>query len=205
MSTNILYPYTLEKKGDMIKLEIMPKRTHNPLNILYIVVMILSSISIVGCTSSLFLIDFLTSKDYLALISVIIGSLLFLVLAIYLLKWERKGNEIFILHPNKLENIVTINAFKAEKHSFDFEKLEIGYQSGEDFYSEEEAILLGVELDLDKVVGNYPIQFYMDGGLQVVDSERKGPIEVIRKIKEEYLFNQNNLSVQQQTEIQSTK
>lgn len=205
MSTNILYPYTLEKKGDMIKLEIMPKRTHNPLNILYIVVMILSSISIVGCTSSLFLIDFFTSKDYLALISVIIGSLLFLVLAFYLLKWERKGNEIFILHPNKLENIVTIKPFKTEKHIFDFEKLEIGYQSGEYFSTEEEASLLGVELDLEKVVGNYPIQFYMDDGLQVVDSERKIPIEVIRKIKEEYLLNQNNLSDQQQAKNQPTK
>ncbi len=205
MSTNILYPYTLEKKGDMIKLEIMPKRTHNPLNILYIVVMILSSISIVGCTSSLFLIDFFTSKDYLALISVIIGSLLFLVLAFYLLKWERKGNEIFILHPNKLENVVTIKSFKTEKHIFDFEKLEIGYQSGEYFSTEEEASLLGVELDLEKVVGNYPIQFYMDDGLQVVDSERKIPIEVIRKIKEEYLLNHNNLSDQQQAENQPTR
>ncbi len=198
MSTNILYPYTLEKKGDMIKLEIMPKRTHNPLNILYIVVMILSSISIVGCTSSLFLIDSFTSKDYFAVICVIIGSLLFLLLAFYLLKWERKGKEIFILHPNKLENIVAIKPFKTEKHIFDFEKLEIGYQSGEDFNSEEEAILLGVELDLDKIVGNYPIQFYMDNGLQVVDSEREIPIEVIRKIKEQYLLNQNNLSDPQQ-------
>ena len=167
--------------------------------------MILSSISLVGCTSSLFLIDFFISKDYLALISVIIGSLLFLVLAFYLLKWERKGNEIFILHPNKLENIVTIKPFKTEKHIFNFEKLEIGYQSGENFYSEEEAILLGVELDLDKVVGNYPIQFYMDDGLQVVDSERKIPVEVIRKIKEEYFLNQNNLSDKQNTENQPSR
>ncbi len=82
--------------------------------------------------------------------------------------------------------------FKTEKHIFDFEKLEIGYQSGEDFYSEEEAILLGVELDLDKVAGNYPIQFYLDDGLQVVDSEREIPIEVIRRIKEEYLLNRDN-------------
>ena len=70
---------------------------------------------------------------------------------------------------------------------------------------EEEASLLGVELDLDKVIGNYPIQFYMDDGLQVVDSERKMPIEVIRKIKEEYLLNHNNLLDQQQTEIQPTR
>ncbi|HMM04719.1 MULTISPECIES: hypothetical protein [unclassified Dysgonomonas] len=191
MSRNILYPYTLEKKGDMIKLEIMPKKTHNPLNILYIAVMIMSSISIIGCTNSLFWMDFFSSKDYFAVICIIIGSLLFLLLAFYLLKWERKGKEIFILHPNRLENIVAIKPFKIEKHIFDFEKLEIGYQSGEDFYSEEEAILLGVELDLNKVTGNYPIQFYMDDGLQIVDSEREIPIEVIRRIKEEYLLNQH--------------
>lgn len=118
--------------------------------------------------------------------------------------WKRKGLEIFILYPNKLEYVLVNKPFKTEKHIFDFEKLEIGYQSGEDFYSEE-AILLGVELDLDKVVGNYPIQFYMDDGLQVVDSERKIPIEVIRKIKEEYLLNHNNLLDQQQAENQSIR
>lgn len=191
MSKNTLHPYTLEKKGNMIKLEIMPKKTHNPLNIIYIAVMILSSISIIGCTITLFLIDSFTPKDYLALISVIIGSLSFLVLTFYLIKWEREGNEIFILHPNKLENIVTVKPFKTEKHIFNFEKLEIGYQSGEVFYSEEEAILLGVELNLDKVIGNYPIQFYMDDGLQVVDSERRIPIEVITQIREEYVLNRN--------------
>ena len=45
----------------------------------------------------------------------------------------------------------------------------------------------------------------MDDGLQVVDSERKIPIEVIRKIKEEYLLNHNNLSDQQQAENQPTR
>lgn len=179
----IYYPYILEKKGNMIKLEIMPKKTHNPLNILYIAVMFMSAISIVGCIYSLFWIDFFTSKDYFAMICVTIGSVSFLLLAFYLLKWERKGKEIFILHPNKLENIVAIKPFRTEKHTFNFNILEIGYKSGEDFYNEEEAKELGVELDLEKVEGNYPIQFYMDGGMQVVDSEREIPIDVIRRIK----------------------
>lgn len=190
MKRSIPYPYTLEKKGDMIKLEIMPKKTHTPLNIVYIAVMIMSSMLIIGCMSYLFRMDLFSSKDYFVVIGIITGSLLSFLLAFYLLKWERKGKEIFILHPDKLEKIVAIKPFKTEKHVFDFEKLEIGYQSGEEFNSEEEAILLGVEMDLNKVTGNYPIQFYMDHGLRIVDSEREIPIEIIRRIKEQYLLNQ---------------
>ena len=114
------------------------------------------------------------------------ACILFFLLAFYLLHWKRKGEKLFILHPDSLENIIVIKPLKIEKHVFKFEKLEIGYQSGEDFYSKEEAKLLGVELDIDKVVGNYPIQFYMDDGEQVVDLERKLPIEAIGRIKKSF-------------------
>lgn len=189
MRRNILYPYTLEKKGNAIKLEIMSNKRYG---LLCIAVIIMSAISMAGCTFSLFWNRDFPLKDYLILICIIIGCILFISLAFYLLKWEREGKEIFLLYPNKLENIVAIKPFKTEKHTFNFNKLEIGYQSGEDFYSEEEAKELGVELDLEKVEGNYPIQFYMDEGVQVVDSEREIPIDVIRRIKKEYLLNQND-------------
>lgn len=191
MKVDIPYPYILEKKGDSIKLKIMPKKTYGVFGILYIAVMVMSAISIIGCTLSIFLFDDYALRSYSTVICIIIVCILFFLLALYSLRWKRKGEELFILHPDSLENIIVIKPLRTEKHVFKFEKLEIGYQSGEDFYSEEEAKLLGVELDIDKVEGNYPIQFYMDDGEQVVDSERKLPIEAIRKIKEEFLLIQN--------------
>ena len=189
MRKSILYPYTLEKKGNVIKLEIMSNKRYG---LLYIAVIIMSAISMAGCTFSLFWNRDFPLKDYLILIYIIIGCILFILLAFYLLKWEREGKEIFILYPNKLEKIVAIKPLKTEKHTFNLNKLEIGCQSGEDFYSEEEAKELGIELDLEKVEGNYSIQFYMDERVQVVDSEREIPIDVIRRIKKEYLLNQND-------------
>lgn len=106
--------------------------------------------------------------------------------------WRKKGIEIFTLYSNRLEYEQINKPFKPIKLVNHFQKITIFYQSGVDYYTEEEFTLLGVELDLDKVVGNYSIQFYMDDGLQIIDSERKIPIEVIKKIKEEYLLNQNN-------------
>jgi len=188
MKNDTPYPYVLEKKDSIIKLIIMSNKRLGLFGILYAAVIVMSIISVVGGTLSLFLIDDYTSKDYLMVICIIIACILFFCLALYLLLWKRKGKEIFILHPDKLETIVVIKPLKTEKHVFNFNKLEIGYQSGEDFYSEEEARLLGVELDLDKVEGNYPIQFYMDEGEQVVDSNREIPIELIKKIRNEFLL-----------------
>lgn len=102
---------------------------------------------------------------------------------------EKKGIEIFTLYSNRLEYEQINKPFKSMKSITDFQKITIFYQSGEDYYTEEEALELGVELDLDKVVGNHPIQFYMNDGEQVVDSEREIPIEAIRKIKKEHLLN----------------
>ncbi|MBK5719879.1 hypothetical protein JGH11_03245 [Dysgonomonas sp. Marseille-P4677] len=108
--------------------------------------------------------------------------------------WKRKGQEIFILYPNSLEYIQTNKPFKSSKWVVNFKQMQFCYQSEEDFESEEEAKLLGVELDIDKVEGNYPIQFYMNDGEQVINSEREIPIEVIRRIKLEFLkLNENNL------------
>lgn len=187
------YPYTLERKADAIRLTINPKNSNGLLFLgciilffgllLFHISMLILVVPILDITLEFILINSIVSLLEIFIILYFFSSYW----------WKRKGLEIFILYSNKLEYVLVNNPFKTERHIFDFEKLEIGYQSGEDFYSEEEAILLGVELDLDKVVGNYPIQFYMDDGLQVVDSEREIPIEVSRKIKEEYLFNQNNL------------
>ena len=205
MKKKVLYSYTLERKSDVLRLTISPKNSNGLL--------------LLGCTilfSGLFLfhIGMLIlifpildiTLEFILISSVVLLLEVFVILYFFSSYWwKRKGLEIFILYPNKLEYVLVNKPFKTEKHIFDFEKLEIGYQSGEYFSTEEEAILLGVELDLEKVVGNYPIQFYMHDGLQALDSEREIPIEVIRKIKEEHLLNQNNLSDQQQAENQPTK
>jgi hypothetical protein len=180
--------YTLERKAEVLRLTINPKNNSQLLPL---------------CCTILFFILFLFHVLILPILDITLEFILInsiaLLLEIFVILysfssywWKRKGLEIFILYSNKLEYAQVNKPFKTEKYIFNFEKLEIGYQSGEDFYTEEEASLLGVELDLDQVIGSYPIQFYMDDGLQAVDSERGIPIEVIRKIKEEYLFNQNS-------------
>ena len=194
MKIKPLYPYTLKKEKEIIKLEIMPENTYGYISILCIAVIIMSSFSVVGSSIILFLGNNYTSKDYLTVICIITSSILFGLYAFYLLKWKRKGEEIFILHINKLENIIVVKPFKTEKYVFHFNSLEIGYQSGEDFCNEEEAKLLGIELDMDKVEGDFPIQFYMDNGEQVVDSERKIPIEAIRRIEKEFLLIKNGIT-----------
>lgn len=194
MRTKTSYPYILEKEEDSIKLRIMPKKTYGFFSILYIAIMVMSAISIIGCILSVFLIDSYASNGYSTVICIIIACILFFLFALYLLRWRGKGEEIFILYPDKLENIVIIRPFRTERHIFIFNKLEIGYQPGEDFFCEEGAKLLGVELDIDKVEGNYPIQFYMDDGKQIVDSEREIPIEIIRRIKKEFLLIRNKIT-----------
>lgn len=192
MKKKVLYPYTLDRKGDALRLTISPKNCNQ---LLFLGCTILFSglfIFHIGMLILIFPILDIT-PEFILINSIV--SLLEIFVILYFFSsywWKRKGLEIFTLYSNKLEYVLVNKPFKTEKHNFDFEKLEIGYQSGEYFSTEEEASLLGVELDLDKVVGNYPIQFYMDDGLQVVDSERKIPVEVIRKIKEEYLLNQNS-------------
>lgn len=179
-------PYIYENTENAIRLEIMPNKSYIPFGILYIVIAIISTAPIIGCIISLFLNDGYTLKNYIIIFCTIIGCILFFLLAFYLLKWEEEGKEIFVLDSNKLEHTIIVYPFKVEKRIFHFKTLEIGYQSGIDFNSEEEAVEIGVELDLDKVIGNHPIQFFMDDGEQVVDSERKIPIEVIQKIRLEF-------------------
>ncbi|MBF0649291.1 hypothetical protein IR083_10710 [Dysgonomonas sp. GY75] len=192
MKKKVLYPYTFDRKGDTLRLTISPKNCNQLLFLGCIV--LFSGLFLFHIGMLILILPILDITLKFILINSIV-SLLEIFVILYFFSsywWKRKGLEIFILYPNKLEYVLVNKPFKTEKHIFDFEKLEIRYQSGEDFYNEEEAILLGVELDLDKLVGNYPIQFYMDDGLQVVDSERRIPVEVIRKIKEEYLLNQNS-------------
>ncbi len=122
MKRDILYPYTLKKKGNVIKLEIMPETTRWLLNILYIAVIIMSAISIIGSTISLFFNHAYTPETGFIQFCIIISSALFIC---YLWKCKRIGLEIFLLYSDKLENIIENKPFKIEKHIFKFKQLEI--------------------------------------------------------------------------------
>ncbi|MDU1892984.1 MAG: hypothetical protein E6767_20070 [Dysgonomonas sp.] len=191
MKIDTPYPYTLERKIDAIRLTISPKNNNQLL--------------FLGCTilfSGLFFLHIGMLILILPILDIILEFILFnsivsfleIFVILYFFSsywWKRKGLEIFTLYSNRLEYVQVNKPFKTEKHVFDFKDLKIGYQSEEDFYTEEEAMRLDVELDLNKAIGNYLIQFYMDDGLQAIDSERELPIEVIQKIKKEFLLIKN--------------
>lgn len=184
------YPYSLEKKENTLKLTIESQKS---LHLFYLSGLILFSSMLI------FQVGFITlvfATIELTLGFIIANSIVFLLECFIILFffsnywWRKKRIEIFILYSNRLEYEQMNKPFKPTKSITHFQKITIFYQSGEDYYTEEEALELGVELDLDKVVGNHPIQFYMNDGEQVVDSEREIPIEAIRKIKKEHLLNQ---------------
>lgn len=184
MKKKIPYPYTLEKKDKIVKLEIMPGRiSYLPF---YVFVLILSILTL----SMMFLVFTnvnLSLKDYIiaSCISVLpIGLILYVL---YMLNWKIKGKEIFILYPDKLEYIVDIKPFKIEKYAYHFSEIEFHYDSGIDYYSEEEEEELGIGL-YRETKGAYPIRFIMDDGENIIDSEREIPIEVILKMRDEYLL-----------------
>lgn len=180
MGKYIEYPYTLEKKDGAIRLT---TRGRDKVEFLYVLIFLLVSILLLT-----FIWAILWGPLGVRLIYIGLIHLIAICWLLNLYFWERKGVETFILSANRLEYIQERKFKKTKNLIYHFHQIEIGYQSGEDFYSEEEAIELGVELDLEKVEGSHPIQFYMDNGMEVIDSEREIPIEVIRKIRDEYLL-----------------
>lgn len=186
MNKKTKYPYSLEKKEDALKLTIEPQMS---LHLPYLSGLILFVSMLIFQVSSLAL---MLSATKLTLGFIIINSIVFLLECVIILFffskywWRKKGVEIFTLYPGRLDYEQINKPFKPMKSIIHFQKIMIFYQSGEDYYTEKEALELGVELDLDKVIGNYPIQFYMNGGEEVVDSEREISIDIIRKIRDEY-------------------
>lgn len=194
MKSNILHyfflpksvPYILDKKSDMIRLEMMSPKYYSLSSILYISVLIMSPISLLFSLLSL-LKDPIHSHVNIAIAT---ASILFFLYAFYLFIWERKGREIFILSANELERSVVIKPFKAEKKIYTFSQLIICYESDDDLENmyEEDDYEQKQEPDLTGVTGNYPIRFIIDNGIDFVDSSRRIPIEVIRRIRDEYLL-----------------
>jgi hypothetical protein len=187
MEKKIPYPYTLEKKDKMIKLEIKPGRiSYLPF---YVFVLILS-ISTLSLMFIVFTNANLLQRDYIiaSCISVLpIGLILYVF---YMLNWKIRGKEMFILYPDKLEYMVDIKPFKIEKYVYHFSEIEFYYDSDIDYYSEEEEEGLGIGLysKYSKTKEAYPIRFIMDDGENIIDSEREIPIEVILKMRDEYLL-----------------
>jgi len=173
--------YTLKKKNNTIKLEVTAKKN---LFFLYLSIFIMAIIATIMCI--LVLLYFPPQKGHTIVFVLIIAFIVIIFYSFYILNWKRKGKEIFILYTDRLEYITDNKPFKSTKNIFPFTKIEFCYNSGEDFFSEEEAKLLGVELDLDKVEGDYPIQFYLNDGEEVIHSERKIPVEIIRKMRDEF-------------------
>lgn len=194
MKRNILHyffspksaPYILERKSDMIRLEIMAPRDYSLCAILCVSVFIMLLIALVGNTIFLFYYP----KDYVLAIPLVIALIVISLPAFYLFIWERKGREMFILSVNELERSVIIKPFETEKKVYTFSQLIICYESDDDLEDiyEEDDYEEKLEPDLTDVAGNYPIRFIIDNGIDIVDSARRIPIEVIRRIRDEYLL-----------------
>lgn len=186
MNKNNARLYLLGQNKDRLELEITPKRTYRIM--LYIAVMIMSIISIGFFLYFFFIHEFYSSRDYIIEGCIFIAFWVFLLFALYLLLWETTGKEIYIIHSHKLEKIISIVGIKGKTRVFEFNTLEFSYHSGAYYYTEDEDdyLELVVDFDIDSVQGCYPIRFYMDDGMNVVDSELKIPIEMKRLIKKEY-------------------
>lgn len=184
--TQTKHPYTLEKSDGSLRLIIEAQRD---LPLFHLGGLILfSSLLIfhIGFQVLVFSILEIT-MGYIIANTIVLILEVFLILYFFSNYWWRKrGTEILTLYPNNLEYEQVNKPFKSIKTINHFDKIQFCYQSGEDFYSKEEALELGVELDLDKATGNYPIQFYLNNGEKVVDSEREIPIDVIKKMRDEY-------------------
>lgn len=183
MRKNILYPYTLEKKDGAIKLEISAGRSHK---LLYIFVFFLAVIALVGSITFIITSDHFILRDYIITTCLSLVFLSAILYNLYILSWKSKGKEIFILYADKLEYIVENKPYKTEKHTFHFSRMDLAYGYTVGLHSKE-SIELDSEYDSRDTQGNYRILFYMDDGENYIDSERKIPIDVIRKIKKEYL------------------
>lgn len=187
MKRRIVYPYTLEKKDKMIKLEISGGKFYI---FLHIFVFFLAIVSMIGLTFSFFINDSYTIKDYFVVCCLLVFMFLVLLFAFYTLKWKRKGKEIFILHPDKLEYIIENKPFRTQRKIHHFTTMVIAYNIEIEFDNNND-YEIKVYTDLQNIEGNFSIIFYMDEGENIIYSEREVPIEVMRTIREEYLININ--------------
>ena len=187
MKRRIVYPYTLEKKDKMIKLEISGGKFYI---FLHIFVFFLAIVSVIGLTFSFFINDSYTIKDYFVVCCLLVFMFLVLLFAFYTLKWKRKGKEIFILHPDKLEYIIENKPFRTQRKIHHFTTMMIAYNIEIDFDNNND-YEIKVYTDLQNIEGSFSIIFYMDEGENIIYSEREIPIEVMRTIREEYLININ--------------
>lgn len=187
MKRRIVYPYTLEKKDKMIKLEISGGKFYI---FLHIFVFFLAIVSVIGLTFSFFINDSYTIKDYFVVCCLLVFMFLVLLFTFYTLKWKRKGKEIFILHPDKLEYIIENKPFRTQRKIHHFTTMMIAYNIEIEFDNNND-YEIKVDTDLQNIEGNFSIIFYMDEGENIIYSEREVPIEVMRKIREEYLININ--------------
>lgn len=187
MKRRIVYPYTLEKKDKMIKLEISGGKFYI---FLHIFVFFLAIVSVIGLTFSFFINDSYTIKDYFVVCCILVFMFLVLLFAFYTLKWKRKGKEIFILHPDKLEYIIENKPFRTQRKIHHFTTMMIAYNIEIEFDNNND-YEIKVYTDLQNIEGNFSIIFYMDEGENIIYSEREIPIEVMRTIREEYLININ--------------
>ena len=188
MKKRTIYPYTLEKKDKIIKLEISGGKFYI---FLHILVFFLAIFYFIGITFSFFINDSYTIKDYFFVCCLLVFMFLVLLFTFYTLKWKRKGKEIFILHPDKLEYIIENKPFRNQRKIYYFTTMMIAYNIEIEFDINNNDYEIKVDTDLQNIEGNFSIIFYMDEGENIIYSEREVPIEVMRKIREEYLININ--------------
>ncbi len=172
----------------MIKLEISGGKFYI---FLHILVFFLAIVSVIGLTFSFFINDSYTIKDYFFVCCLLVFMFLVLLFTFYTLKWKRKGKEIFIMHPDKLEYIIENKPFRNQRKIYYFTTMMIAYNIEIEFDSNNNDYEIKVDTDLQNIEGNFSIIFYMDEGENIIYSEREVPIEVMRKIREEYLININ--------------
>lgn len=171
----------------MIKLEISGGKFYI---FLHIFVFFLAIVSVIGLTFSFFINDSYTIKDYFVVCCLLVFMFLVLLFAFYTLKWKRKGKEIFILYPDKLEYIIENKPFRTQRKIHHFTTMMIAYNIEIEFDNNND-YEIKVYTDLQNIEGNFSIIFYMDEGENIIYSEREVPIEVMRTIREEYLININ--------------
>lgn len=190
MKRNTQYPYILEKRDNIIRLEIGARKGWI---LPHLFVIFLTVIALIGSLLFVLIKDYASQKDYIIVPCLNIAFICFIIYALYIINWKRKGKEIFILYPNTLEHIIENKPYKISKQVILFSEIEFSYNSGVYFDSKEEGEALGIESDLFKVEGFYPIRFLIDND-GFIDSEREVPIGIIRRIREEYLLNQKDIS-----------
>lgn len=182
------FPYLLEWREGTLRLTIFPKQGGQWGYLCCLVLFLMIFIVQVA----LLLVTLYIFENTFS-VSLFIAFFITLFLEVFLILyffasywWRRYGKEIFVLSCNQLMYIQTNKPFKSSKCKIDFKEILVCYQLVDDAYYEEEDELLDLELDLDKVKGNYSILFYMNKGENIVISERRIPIDVIRKMHDKF-------------------